>query len=152
MNYHVGVEQPRCVFCQIISGSIAASVVFEDADSIAFLDSHPLFLGHVLLCPRDHYATMSDLPPGLIGPLFTNAQLLCKAVETALHGDGTFVAINNRISQTVPHLHVHVVPRRHKDGLRGFFWPRQKYQDDDARRVVTEAIRREVQNLTIGRS
>lgn len=141
------VDVPECVFCQIIDGALAAHLVFEDAQSIAFLDSQPLFPGHVLLCPRKHYETLTDLPQRLIGPLFTTTQLLAKAVEAALDAEGTFVAINNHISQTVPHLHIHVVPRRRKDGLRGFFWPRQKYQDDDARRTVSDAINREMRKL-----
>lgn len=143
----MGVEEQQCVFCQIIAGTLGAYVVYEDAASIAFLDSHPLFAGHVLLCPRKHFETLSDLPVHLIGPLFTTTQMLGKAVEAAVDAEGTFIAINNHISQTVPHLHVHVVPRRRKDGLRGFFWPRQKYQDDDARKTVSEAISREVRKL-----
>jgi histidine triad (HIT) family protein len=147
VDYHVGVQEPQCIFCQIIAGRIPAYIVYEDADSIAFLDTHPLFPGHVLLCPRRHYETLSDLPADLIGPLFRNAQLLGKAVEAAVEAEGTFVAINNHISQTVPHLHVHVVPRRRKDGLRGFFWPRQKYRDEDAARTVSDAIGREARKL-----
>jgi histidine triad (HIT) family protein len=143
----LSVEVPQCVFCQIIEGTIAAYVVYEDAESIAFLDSHPLFPGHVLLCPRKHYESLADLPARLIGPLFTTTQLLAKAVEAAVDAEGSFVAINNHISQTVPHLHIHVVPRRRKDGLRGFFWPRQQYQDDAARRTVRDAITREVRKL-----
>lgn len=143
----MGVEDPQCVFCQIIAGRIPAYVVYEDADSIAFLDNHPLFAGHVLLCPRQHLETLSDVPGRLIGPLFTTTQLLGKAVEAAVDAEGTFIAINNHVSQTVPHLHIHVVPRRRKDGLRGFFWPRQKYQDDDARKTVSDAISREVRKL-----
>lgn len=143
----LSVDVPHCVFCQIIAGSRSAYIVYEDADSVAFLDSDPLFPGHVLLCPRSHFETLPDLPIPLVGPLFTIAQLLAKAVEAAIDAEGTFIAINNHVSQTVPHLHIHIVPRRRKDGLRGFFWPRQQYQDDDARRTVREAIMREVRKL-----
>lgn len=136
-----------CVFCEIAGGTVPAQIVCEDRDSIAFLDSHPLFPGHVLLSPRAHYMTLTDLPPRLVGPLFLNAQLLAKAVENALDAEGSFVAINNRISQTVPHLHIHVVPRRRKDGLRGFFWPRQQYKDDAAREAVRLALETEMRRL-----
>jgi len=137
------------VFCKIATGSAPASIVFEDSDSIAFLDDSPLFPGHVLVCPREHYETLGDLPLGLTGPMFATTQMLAKAVETALDAEGTFVAINNRVSQTVPHLHIHVVPRRRRDGLKGFFWPRHGYKDDDAREAVRDAIEREVQRLLV---
>src|SRR5688500_7833082 len=98
---------------------------------MAFLDLRPVFPGHVLLVPRDHHETLTDRPPALVQPLFTVAQQLAQAVQAAMDAHGTFVAMNNTVSQSVPHLHVHVVPRRRKDGLRGFFWPRQRYADDD---------------------
>jgi histidine triad (HIT) family protein len=119
----------NCLFCGIINGEVSASIVFEDEISTAFLDHRPLFPGHCLLVPKEHFATLSDLPVGLVGPFFKNAQLLARAVEVALEAEGSFVAMNNRVSQSVPHLHVHVVPRRRKDGLKGFFWPRNKYVD-----------------------
>ncbi|MFL6354702.1 MAG: HIT family protein [Bryobacteraceae bacterium] len=136
------------MFCKITTGRIPAYIVYEDTNSIAFLDSHPLFPGHVLLCPREHYQTLVDLPLNLTGPLFAATQLLAKAVEAAVGSEGTFVAINNRVSQTVPHLHIHVVPRKRRDGLRGFFWPRQQYRDDAARESVRDAIQNEIQKLS----
>ena len=120
---------------------VESAVVFKDEVSLAFLDRRPVFPGHCLLVPKEHYETLDDLPGSLVGRLFTNVQRLSRAVELGLNADGTFVAINNRISQSVPHLHVHVVPRRRGDGLRGFFWPRQRYTDEDHIRAVQEAIR-----------
>ncbi|MGZ8842743.1 MAG: HIT family protein [Pyrinomonadaceae bacterium] len=139
--------QSTCLFCKIVSGTEAARVVFEDETSIAFLDHRPVFPGHCLLIPRTHYETLSDLPSDLIGPLFTNAQLLARAVESGLEAHGTFVAMNNRVSQSVPHLHVHVVPRRRKDGLRGFFWPRYPYKSDADAEAVQNSIREAVEKL-----
>lgn len=115
------------MFCEIISGNFAAHLVLDDEIAVAFLDHRPVFKGHVLLAPREHTETLADLPDALIQPFFHRARTLARAVESGLEADGTFVAINNRVSQSVPHLHVHVVPRRRKDGLRGFFWPRTKY-------------------------
>ena len=112
-----------CIFCQIVAGSLAAPVVFEDESSLAFLDHRPVFPGHVLLMPRPHYETLADLPAEMLQPFFGDAQLMARAVEQAMEAEGTFVAMNNRVSQSVPHLHVHIVPRRRKDGLRGFFAP-----------------------------
>ena len=116
-------------------------MVFEDAVSLAFLDIRPLFPGHTLLVPRDHHDTIWDLPDDLIEPLFANARLLSGAVRTAMGAQGAFIALNNVVSQSVPHCHVHVVPRNPKDGLRGFFWPRTKYESDDQMRDTAEAIR-----------
>jgi len=115
--------------------------VFEDGISLAFLDHRPVFPGHCLLIPKQHHETLSDLAADLIGGFFTNAQLLAKAIESATEAHGTFVAINNRVSQSVPHLHVHFVPRRRKDGLKGFFWPRYPYQSDEEADAVQLAIR-----------
>jgi histidine triad (HIT) family protein len=120
-----------CTFCRIVAGDLAAATVFEDEISLAFLDHRPLFPGHCLLIPKSHYDTLADLPQHLTGPLFGNARLLAGAVEQAMQAEGSFVAINNRVSQSVPHLHIHLVPRRKKDGLRGFFWPRGKYESAD---------------------
>ncbi|MEU9840558.1 HIT family protein [Actinomadura sp. NPDC048032] len=119
-----------CLFCEIIKGERPAHVVLDAPDAMAFLDTRPLFKGHTLLVPRTHYETLTDLPEDLLGPFFAQAQRLAQAMESVLEAAGSFVAMNNRISQSVPHLHVHVVPRNPKDGLRGFFWPRQKYASD----------------------
>lgn len=141
------MEDPQCVFCEIARGDLAANIVYEDEDCVAFLDNHPLFPGHVLLCPREHHVTLMELPVDLTGPMFVKTQLLARAVESALDAEGTFIAINNRVSQTVPHLHIHIVPRRRRDGLKGFFWPRQQYRDEAAREAVRDAIEREIQKL-----
>jgi histidine triad (HIT) family protein len=137
----LGSSAANCAFCQIARGEVEAARVFEDDVSLAFLDHRPLFPGHCLLIPKAHVETLADLPAALVGPLFANAQLLARAMEEALAADGSFVAVNNRVSQSVPHLHVHVVPRRRKDGLRGFFWPRQKYADEPALRQVQSSLR-----------
>lgn len=131
-----------CIFCQIARGEIPAEVVFEDEVSLAFLDRTPLFPGHCLLIPREHHSTLMDLPEELVAPLFANARRLAAAVEVALQAEGIFVGINNRISQSVQHLHVHVVPRRRGDGLKGFFWPRRKYPSQEAMAETAERIRR----------
>ena len=130
----------NCLFCRIVTGELAATVVYEDANSVAFLDHRPLFHGHTLLVPREHIETLADLPTPLIGPYFEAAQLLSRAIQTGLDAEGTFVAMNNRVSQSVPHFHVHVVPRRKKDGLKGFFWPRTKYKDDEEMKTVQAKI------------
>jgi histidine triad (HIT) family protein len=124
-----------CLFCRIVAGEVPTDTVFEDSRTLAFLDHRPLFPGHCLLIPRDHYETLADLPDELVAPLFGNARRLAAAVERAMDAEGSFVAINNRVSQSVPHLHIHIVPRRKKDGLRGFFWPRGKYEGDAMERV-----------------
>ncbi|HEV2754685.1 MAG TPA: HIT family protein [Actinomycetota bacterium] len=130
-----------CVFCDIVRGETPAHVVFEDDLTLAFLDVRPVFEGHTLLVPKEHHETLGELPDALIAPLFTNARTLSLAVVAAMDAVGTFVAMNNKVSQSVPHLHVHVVPRRPKDGLRGFFWPRRKYRDEDEMKSVAGAIR-----------
>ena len=139
---------PDCRFCQIIAGDEPSHVVFEDERTLAFLDNRPLFPGHSLLVPRDHYETLADLPDDLIGPLFESARLLSAAIPKAMRKPGSFVALNNVVSQSVPHLHVHVVPRKPKDGLRGFFWPRTKYDSEDQMREVAERVRRAVKRAT----
>jgi len=119
-----------CVFCAIASGEIPAQIVLADEVTVAFLDARPLFKGHVLVIPREHHETLADLPADLVGPLFTRVQRVSAALPAALGAQGSFVAMNNVVSQSVPHAHVHVVPRTRGDGLRGFFWPRQKYASD----------------------
>jgi histidine triad (HIT) family protein len=139
-----------CPFCAIVDGRSEALLVLEDEVSVAFLDHRPLFPGHCLLVPRAHHETLLDLPPGLVAPLFLAARFLARAVQEAMSAEGTFVALNNRVSQSVPHLHVHVVPRRFKDGLKGFFWPRQKYESAEAMRRAQAAVRESVQALLAG--
>ena len=130
----------ECLFCRIVSGALPATIVYEDDNSLAFLDHRPLFPGHTLLIPREHVETLGELPAKIIGPYFEAAQLLSRVVESAMDAEGTFVAMNNRVSQSVPHLHVHVVPRRRKDGLKGFFWPRTKYKNDEEMEEVKKKI------------
>ena len=120
-----------CVFCRIIAGDLPAHIVLADREVVAFLDARPIFKGHVLVAPRDHYETLASLPEDLVGPLFSRVRRLSAVMPQALGAQGSFVGLNNTVSQSVPHLHVHVVPRTRGDGLRGFFWPRQKYADDE---------------------
>jgi histidine triad (HIT) family protein len=130
----------KCVFCEIVSGAAAAHVVHEDASVMAFLDRRPLFAGHVLVVPREHVETLGDLRAEQVGAFFEAVRRLSVAVERAMGAQGTFVAMNNRVSQSVPHLHVHVVPRRKGDGLKGFFWPRRGYAEGEMEEVA-ERIR-----------
>jgi histidine triad (HIT) family protein len=120
-----------CVFCAIAAGDVPAFVVSSSDSYVAFLDTRPVFKGHVLVAPRTHVVTLADLPSSDVGPYFAYVRSLSTAVEKALGAGGTFVAINNKVSQSVPHLHTHVVPRTKGDGLRGFFWPRTKYASDE---------------------
>lgn len=130
-----------CIFCEIVAGRRPAHVVLDDDEAMAFLDVRPVFKGHTLLVPRQHCETLYDLPGGAVEPLFTRAQRLARAVESGLGAAGSFVAVNNKISQSVPHLHVHVVPRNPKDGLRGFFWPRTRYDDEAEAAAVASRLR-----------
>jgi histidine triad (HIT) family protein len=131
---------PPCTFCQIAAGELVAQEVWRDDLSLAFLDHRPLFPGHVLLIPSRHVETLTDLAPADVGPFFETVRRLAGAVEQAMQAQGTFIAINNRVSQSVPHLHVHIVPRRKGDGLKGFFWPRHKY-DPGQMESTAESIR-----------
>ena len=141
------MADPKCRFCEIVTGDEHGHVVYEDEHSLAFLDHRPLFPGHGLLVPRDHIATLGDLPPEIVEPLFFAAQLLSVAIPRAVEKPGSFVAINNVVSQSVSHLHVHVVPRKPKDGLRGFFWPRHQYDGERQMTEVAESVRRAVAEL-----
>jgi histidine triad (HIT) family protein len=145
------MRDPDCRFCAIVAGEEkAAHVIFEDETSLAFLDHRPLFPGHCLLVPRDHHETLAELPRELLEPLFAAAQLLSRAIPDAMGKPGSFVAMNNIVSQSVPHLHVHVVPRRPKDGLRGFFWPRRKYDSEEHMAEVAETLRATIAKLRDG--
>lgn len=138
------LEPATCQFCEIAADATSAHVVFEDAISLAFLDNRPLFPGHCLLVTKQHYATLYDIPPDLIGPLFLSARMLSAAVQRAMDAEGTFVAMNNIVSQSVPHFHIHIVPRKRGDGLRGFFWPRHKLAEEEAgavRNAIVAALR-----------
>jgi histidine triad (HIT) family protein len=133
-----------CVFCSIVAGDSPAAKVHEDERTLAFLDMRPLFHGHTLLVPRRHHETLTDLPDEEVGPFFSTAQALARCVQSAMGATGTFVAMNNTVSQSVPHLHVHVVPRRPKDGLKGFFWPRTTYESSAEMQEVADAIAKEM--------
>jgi histidine triad (HIT) family protein len=130
-----------CVFCEIVAGRQPAHVVLDDDVAVAFLDMRPLFPGHTLLVPREHHETLADLPADMLAPYFERAQRLAGTMESTLGAAGSFVAMNNRVSQSVPHLHTHVVPRNRKDGLRGFFWPRSRYADDAEAAAVAARLR-----------
>jgi histidine triad (HIT) family protein len=129
------------VFCRIVAGEEPAHVVLDDDVVVAFLDRRPVFPGHVLVVPRRHVVTLVDLAPSEVGPYFERVQWVTAAVEQALDAHGSFVALNNTVSQSVAHLHTHVVPRRRKDGLRGFFWPRLRYADDGEMESIASRIR-----------
>jgi len=135
------MEDKTCVFCQIAEGVEKSFVVYEDEHVISFLDKRPLFFGHCLLIPKKHIPTFYDLPSSLIKPFFSSAQKIGKAVEEAMTAEGSFIAMNNVISQSVPHFHIHIVPRNYKDGLKGFFWPRQQYSSEEHLREVQSKIK-----------
>ena len=137
----MGAAEAGCVFCSIVAGATPAHVVLDDEVALGFLDARPLFAGHVLVVPRDHVVTLPDLPVELIGPFFERVQRIAAAVPVAMGAKGSFVAMNNVVSQSVLHLHAHVVPRTKGDGLRGFFWPRTKYRDDAHAADVAATIR-----------
>lgn len=130
-----------CLFCRIIAGEEPSHQVMSDDCAVAVLDVRPLFAGHVLVLPRGHCETLADLPADQVGSLFGRVRLMARAVTDGMGAEGTFVAMNNRVSQSVPHLHVHVVPRRRRDGLRGFFWPRTVYDSDEHASAVAQTLR-----------
>jgi histidine triad (HIT) family protein len=129
------------VFCDIVAGRVPADIVLADEEVVAFLDARPVFKGHVLVAPRGHVATLADLPADRVGPVFLRVQLLSAVMPAALGCQGTFVALNNVVSQSVPHLHVHVVPRTRGDGLRGFFWPRHRYDSPEEAAQYADRLR-----------
>jgi len=140
------MNDDTCLFCTIVSRVKTAAIVDDDPDGFVFLDHRPLFPGHCLVVPHQHSETLADLPASAVGPFFRKVQLISRVVQSAMGAEGTFVAMNNRVSQSVPHLHVHVVPRRKKDGLKGFFWPRTKYKTEDemletAKRIKDELLK-----------
>ncbi len=132
---------PTCTFCAVVDGAAPAAIVLDAPGIVAFLDHRPLFPGHVLVVPRAHHETLGDLPPDDVGPLFAEVRRVATAVEREMGAGGTFVAVNNRVSQSVPHLHVHVVPRTRGDGLRGFFWPRTPYDGPEHVAAVADRLR-----------
>ena len=134
------VFDERCIFCKIVRGTIAAHKVFEDEVSLAFLDHRPLFPGHTLFVTKSNIETLFEMPEPLLKPVFANVQLLSRAIMQGMRAEGTFVAINNRVSQSVPHFHVHIVPRRKGDGLKGFFWPRRAYNGEEEIEVALRAL------------
>ncbi|HEX4866569.1 MAG TPA: HIT family protein [Acidimicrobiales bacterium] len=136
-----------CTFCSILARDLPAHVVLDDDVVLAFLDVRPVFPGHVLVVPRHHVETLADLPVDEVGPYFERVQRLSTAVRDGTGAKGSFVAINNKVSQSVPHLHTHVVPRTKGDGLKGFFWPRTPYRDDDHAAEVAAAIAERVAEL-----
>ncbi len=142
-----GATGTGCVFCQIIQGRADASVVFQDDVAVAFLDRAPLFAGHLLVAPREHVVTLADLPASDVGPFWRRVQYISGLLPALLDAEGTFVANNNVVSQSVAHLHVHVVPRRRGDGLRGFFWPRTRYEPGEAE-AVASVLRAGLEGLT----
>ncbi|MCZ7376834.1 HIT family protein [Micromonospora sp. WMMC250] len=129
-----------CVFCGIVAGGVPAFRVADTPDGVAFLDTRPVFKGHVLVVPRVHLVALTDLPSDLLPGYFALVQRLALAVESGLGAGGTFVAMNNKVSQSVPHLHTHVVPRTRGDGLRGFFWPRTRYEDDTEAQTYADRV------------
>jgi histidine triad (HIT) family protein len=137
-----------CIFCAIVAGLAPAHRVVEDELCIGFLDTRPLFPGHTLVIPRAHRETLSDVPSEELGPLLANAQRVSRAFGVALGAEGTFVALNDRVSQSVPHVHLHVVPRRKGDGLRGFFWPRHKYASEEEAAAIAASLLLAIRRVT----
>ena len=137
----------ECLFCSISKGDTNAVIVYKDDSTLCFLDKRPLFPGHCLLIPKEHIETINDLDPEILNIIFQNLQTINKAVEKAMESEGTFVGINNKVSQSVPHLHIHIVPRRKKDGLKGFFWPRNPYRDERHMQDTGDKIKKVIKQL-----
>lgn len=135
-----------CTFCGVVAGDVPAHRVLDDDTAVAFLDVRPLFPGHVLVVPRRHAETLADLTEDELGPFFSRVRRTAVAVQHEMEAAGTFVAANNRVSQSVPHFHMHVVPRNRKDGLRGFFWPRTRYPDEAEAEAVAARLRDALRN------
>ncbi len=148
MHTTSGSVAKTCRFCGFVSDPASASVVYEDDETMAFLDYRPLFKGHLQLIPKRHYETIMDLPEELVGRLFSKAKFLSEVVEKAMGSDGIFIAINNKVGQSVPHLHIHIVPRRFKDGLHGFFWPRMQYKSPEEEADVRHRIMATIAELS----
>jgi histidine triad (HIT) family protein len=142
----VSVADPggHCIFCSIVDGSASAHEVFRDDVAVGFLDRAPLFPGHVLMVPVGHVVTLPELPIAAVGPFFERVQAMARVVPEVMEAQGSFVAMNNVVSQSVAHLHVHVVPRNRKDGLKGFFWPRTRYAGDEEMAAVAARLRERV--------
>jgi histidine triad (HIT) family protein len=140
----------NCAFCKIVRADDGFRV-FEDEHTLAFLDHRPLFPGHCLLIPKSHLETINDLPDSLLSSLFVNVRMLSAAVELGMRAEGTFIAANNRVSQSVPHFHVHIVPRTKGDGLKGFFWPRRKYKSAEEIGSVLSELRVAIAKVRAGR-
>ena len=140
----------NCVFCKMVRGEVEFKKVFEDEVTLTFLDHRPLFPGHCLLVTRGHYQTLADLPDHLIDPVFRDVRLLSRAVQDAMEAEGTFIAVNNNVSQSVPHFHVHIVPRRKGDGLKGFFWPRRAYKSVEEVRTTLNRLHAAIERLNTG--
>ena len=139
---------PDCMFCRILTKAVEAPIVFENSDALIFLDHRPLFPGHSLVIPKSHLETIQDLPDVPLARLFAAAKMLASAMELGLHAEGTFIAANNRVSQSVPHFHIHVVPRRKGDGLKGFFWPRRKYKDQEEIHQTVAVLQSAIRQLS----
>ncbi|MBA3649515.1 MAG: HIT family protein [Chitinophagales bacterium] len=135
-------DTPECLFCRIASGLENAHILHEDEFTIAFLDIKPVFAGHTLIVPKIHYELLENIPDHLIKPLFKIARLFSVVMKESLNAQGSFVAMNNKVSQSVPHFHIHVIPRSKGDGLKGFFWPRKKYDDEHQINTVANKIKK----------
>ncbi len=137
----------HCIFCDIVAGELPASIVYQDELTMAFLDRVPVFPGHTLVIPRQHVDTLLDMPPKLAQPMTATITLIGRAMEEGLEAQGSFVCANVKVSQTVPHVHVHVMPRRKGDGMKGFFWPRRPYPSDEAREKTLKALKEAIKRI-----